>query len=104
MRLLVARRSVGGGTRLDVLSTTAGSASDAGRTAPVECRTLAPPLNPPQTGIALERTHTGYEPWAMRPLSGCDHRFSEIRICGDHAIARIRTNILPDGSALDFGW
>jgi hypothetical protein len=38
----------------------------------------------------------------MRPLSGCDHHVSEIRICGNHAVARIRTNILPDGSLLDF--
>jgi hypothetical protein len=38
----------------------------------------------------------------MRPLSGCDHRVIGIRICGDRPVGRSRTNILPDGSLLDF--
>ena len=33
----------------------------------------------------------------MGPLRGCDHRVIQIRIYGDHPIARTRANILPDG-------
>jgi hypothetical protein len=37
----------------------------------------------------------------MRALGGCDHRIVEIRICGDHPVARTGANIIPEGWLLD---